>query len=216
MNETLAPVSAYADVVRERHSVRQYDPNWTISEAELKEILAEASLAPSSSNTQSWRFLVFHDKELRKKLHPIANNQQQILDASAVIAVLADVEGFKKLGRVNDIAVEKGYMPREFADQFTERVVSMYGSLGRERQTRIALVDGGLVSMQLMLSAKSRGFDTVPMGGFDADRLVAEFGVPDNLVPVMLIAIGHAAAPGRPTARLPIDEITYWNGQGMN
>lgn len=216
MNETLTRVTAYADVVRERHSVRQYDPNWTISESELKDILAEASLAPSSSNTQSWRFLVFHDKELRKKLHPIANNQQQILDSSAVVAVLGDVEGFRRMGQINDMAVEKGVMTREFADQYTERSIAMYGSLSREKQTHIALVDGGLVSMQLMLAAKSRGYDTVPMGGFNAERLIEEFGIPSNLVPIMLIAVGRAASPGRATARLPIDEITYWNGQGLN
>lgn len=215
MSETLTRASDYATVVRERHSVRQYDPNWMISEAELKEILEEASLAPSSSNTQSWRFLVFHDKELRKQLLPIANNQQQVVDASAVVAVLGDYEGFKRIGEINDIAVEKGIMPREFADQFTARTLSAYGAIGKEKQTHIALVDGGLVSMQIMLSAKSRGYDTVPMGGFDAARLVEEFGIPGNLVPVMLIAIGRAAGPARATARLPLDEITYWNGQGL-
>lgn len=216
MSETITSVTDYTSVVRERHSVRQYDPSATISEAELKEILAEASLAPSSSNTQSWRFFVFHDKELQKKLLPIANNQQQIVDSSAVIAVLADREGFKRLGRINDIAVEKGVMTREFADQYTERAIGMYGSLSTEKQTQIALVDGGLVSMQIMLSAKARGYDTVPMGGFDAVRLVAEFGIPETLVPVMLIAVGKGTAPGRATARLPLDEITFWNGQGLN
>ncbi|WP_217595087.1 nitroreductase family protein [Cohnella sp. GbtcB17] len=216
MSETITRVADYASVVRERHSVRHYDPNAIISEAELKEILAEASLAPSSSNTQSWRFFVFHDKELQKKLLPIANNQQQIVDSSAVIAVLADREGFKRLGQINDIAVEKGVMTREFADQYTERAIGIYSSLSTEKQTQIALVDGGLVSMQIMLSAKARGYDTVPMGGFDAVRLVAEFGIPETLVPVMIIAVGKGTAPGRATARLPLDEITFWNGQGLN
>ncbi|MFC3802981.1 nitroreductase family protein [Cohnella sp. GCM10012308] len=215
MSETIASATEYASVVRDRHSVRQYDPNWTISESELKEILAEASLAPSSSNTQSWRFLVFHDKELQQKLLPIAFNQQQIVDSSAVIAVLADREGFKRLGQINDIAVEKGIMPREFADQYTERSLTMYGNLSADKQTHIALVDGGLVSMQIMLSAKARGYDTVPMGGYDAAKLAEEFGIPETLVPVMLIAVGKAAAPGRATARLPLEEITFWNGQGL-
>ncbi|MFD2331265.1 nitroreductase family protein [Cohnella sp. GCM10020058] len=215
MSETIASATDYVNVVRDRHSVRQYDPNWTISESELKEILAEASLAPSSSNTQSWRFLVFHDKELQKKLLPIAFNQQQIVDSSAVIAVLADREGFKRLGQINDIAVEKGIMPREFADQYTERSLAMYGNLSADKQTHIALVDGGLVSMQIMLSAKARGYDTVPMGGYDAAKLAEEFGIPETLVPVMLIAVGKAAAPGRATARLPLEEITFWNGQGL-
>ncbi|MCC3375070.1 nitroreductase family protein [Cohnella sp. REN36] len=212
---SLETIQDYRTVVRERHSVRHYDPNWQISQAELMEILAEASLAPSSSNTQSWRFFVFHDKELKQRLLPIANNQQQVVDASATVAVLGDIEGYKRIGDINDIAVAKEYMTPEFAEQFTANSLKLYGGLPPEVLTRISLVDGGLVSMQLMLSAKARGYDTVPMGGFNAAKLVEEFNIPSNLVPVMLIAIGRAATPGRKTSRLPIEQVTFWNGEGL-
>ncbi|MBB6669841.1 nitroreductase family protein [Cohnella nanjingensis] len=211
----LDTIQDYKTVVRERHSVRHYDPNWQISQAELMEILGEAALAPSSSNTQSWRFFVFHDKALKQRLLPIANNQQQVADASATVAVLGDIEGYKRAGQINGIGVDKGYMTPEFAEQFTANTLKGYGGLPPEVLTRISLVDGGLVSMQLMLSAKARGYDTVPMGGFNAAKLVEEFGIPSNLVPVMLIAIGRAAVPGRLTPRLPVEEVTFWNGEGL-
>lgn len=40
----------FADVIRERRSVRHYDKSVRLSHEEIKDILKEASLAPSSSN----------------------------------------------------------------------------------------------------------------------------------------------------------------------
>jgi nitroreductase len=75
----------------------------------------------------------------------------------------------------------------------------------------IALVDGGLVSMQLMLAAKAKGYDTVPMGGYDADKFKEAFDVPQRWAPVMLIALGKAAKEGHPTTRLPLEEVAFWD-----
>ncbi|TGU99998.1 nitroreductase family protein, partial [Mesorhizobium sp. M00.F.Ca.ET.186.01.1.1] len=77
---------AFTDVIRERRSVRHYDASVKISRDELKEMLAEATLAPSSSNLQPWRFLIIDEQELKEKLLPIAFNQKQVVEAAAVIA----------------------------------------------------------------------------------------------------------------------------------
>ncbi|ETT65684.1 NAD(P)H nitroreductase [Paenibacillus sp. FSL H8-457] len=54
--------------------------------------MRQATLAPSAANLQPWRFLVIDSPELKQKLLPIASNQQQVVEASAVIAVLGDLE----------------------------------------------------------------------------------------------------------------------------
>jgi len=206
----------YATVVRERHSVRHYDSSVTIPREELKEMLAEASLAPSSSNTQTWRFLIIDEPEAKQRLLPIANNQKQVVEAAATIAVLGDLNGYRELGRINDMAVKAGYMPEDFAKQYTETAMKLYAALPPEKLRSVVQIDGGLVSMQFMLTAKSRGYDTVPMGGFDPAKLVQEFRIPDHLLPIMLIAVGKAATPGRLTVRLPIEDITFWNGMNKS
>ncbi|MGQ0518439.1 nitroreductase family protein, partial [Bacillus sp. D-CC] len=48
----------FYDVIRGRRSIRSYDPSVTISDEEIKELLEEAMLAPSSSNLNPWRFMV--------------------------------------------------------------------------------------------------------------------------------------------------------------
>jgi nitroreductase len=57
---------------------RKYDSTYKISQEEIKEMLKEATQAPSSSNLQPWRFIVIQDQELKKELRAVANNQEQV------------------------------------------------------------------------------------------------------------------------------------------
>lgn len=65
--------------------------------------------------------------------------------------------------------------------------------------------------MQLMLVARAKGYDTVPMGGYDQAKFVEAFNIPERYAPVMLIAIGKAAKPGHPTVRLAVDDVAFFN-----
>jgi nitroreductase len=201
----------FLDVIQERRSVRTYDPTVQISREEMTEILELATLAPSSSNLQPWRFLVIDKQELKQKLLPIAFNQQQVVEASAVIAVLGNVESYKKAEKIYGQAVEAGFMQADTAKSFIERTVGTYSNLQPEVARQIVYTDGGLISMQLMLVARSKGYDTVPMGGYDQAKFVKTFEIPEQYVPVMLIAIGKATKPGHPTTRLPIEDVLFFN-----
>ncbi|MFD1179235.1 nitroreductase family protein [Paenibacillus puldeungensis] len=198
-------------VLRERHSVRVYDPTVKISREELREMLELSISAPSSSNLQPWRFMIIDDADLKKKLLPIANNQEQVVDASAVIAVLGDLKSYEQADTIYSKAVEAGVMTEELKNNFVERLHKGYGGMGPERLHQVNLLDAGLISMQLMLIAKARGYDTVPMGGYDAEAFAREFEVPETLKPIMLIAIGKAAKAAHATPRLSVDQITHWN-----
>ncbi|MGM9955332.1 MAG: nitroreductase family protein [Peribacillus sp.] len=52
----------------------------------------------------------------------------------------------------------------------------------------MANFDAGLVSMQLMLIAKSKGYDTLTMGGYNKQQFIERFDVPERYVPIVLIA----------------------------
>lgn len=201
----------FFDVIKERRSVRSYDPEVKISREELSEILQQATLAPSGANLQPWRFLVIDSQELKQKLLPIAFNQQQVVEASAVIAVLGDMECYKLAEKIYGQAVEAGYMPAETAKSFVERYTSMFASMPTDAVRQNVVTDSGLVSMQLMLVARAKGYDTVPMGGYDKEKFKEAFGISDRFVPIMLIALGKAAKPGHPTTRLPIEDVTFFN-----
>jgi len=201
----------FFNVIQDRRSVRSYDPEAKISREEMTEILQQATLAPSAANLQPWRFLVIDSQELKQKLLPIANDQQQVIEASAVIAVLGDLEGYTLAEKIFGMAVDAGYMPAETAKSFVERYQGIYESMPPETVRQKVSIDAGLVSMQLMLVARAKGYDTVPMGGYDQEKFVEAFDIPERYAPVMLIAIGKAAKPGHPTVRLPIEDVAFFN-----
>lgn len=198
-------------VARERRSVRQYDPAFKMEKSEIRDILEAAITAPSSSNLQPWRFLVIDDQAAKEELLPIANNQQQIVDASVVIAVLGDTKAYKNADRIYGELVKNGVMTEEVKETYVNSIIQNYGNFPAERLSKIAMIDGGLVSMQLMLAAKAKGYETVPMGGYDAGKFIEAFNLPENFEPVMLISLGKGTKAGFPKTRLPLDDILQWN-----
>ncbi|MBT2679679.1 nitroreductase family protein [Bacillus sp. ISL-35] len=196
-----------ATVIRERRSVRKYDTNFKISREEILDILKEATLAPSSSNLQPWKFIVIQDEAVKKELRAIANNQEQVETASAVIAVLGDREMYRNSEKVYRSSFEAGYMDETTMGRMIENSNKLYPSVPVDMRENIASFDAGLVTMQLMLIAKARGYDTVPMGGFNRQQFIEKFNIEDRYMPSLLIALGKAAAPGHKTTRLPIEEV---------
>ena len=194
-------------LMHERKSVRQYDPTFKMTQAQLEEIIKEATSAPSSSNLQPWRFLVIQDEETKKELRTIANNQEQIETSSAVIAVLGDAEMYKNVEKIYTQNVAEGHMDDTLKDRTISNTHRLYPSLPLAVRQNIASFDAGLISMQLMLIAKEKGFDTVTMGGFDKVKFTERFELPENQFPIVLIAIGKAAAPAYGSSRLPLEDI---------
>jgi nitroreductase len=205
MQETVT--KTLSEVIKERHSVRKYDSAFKISQEELKSMLSEATLAPSSSNLQPWRFIVIQDAETKRELRAIANNQEQVETASAVIAVLGDKEMYKNVEKVYRGSFEAGFMDEANMNRLIEGTNKTYPLASDEVRKNIASFDAGLVSMQLMLIAKDRGYDTVPMGGFNKEQFVEKFNVSERFFPVVLIAVGKAAQPAFQTTRLPLDDV---------
>lgn len=80
------------ELLLDRHSVRKYKRDVKISDAQLNEILELTASAPSSWNLQHWRFLVVREQANKDALLPLAYNQQQVSDASAVIIILGDLQ----------------------------------------------------------------------------------------------------------------------------
>lgn len=202
----------YKEIITSRRSVRVYDPSVKISREEMTEILEEATLAPSSVNLQPWRFLVVDSPEGKAMLEELApGNKTQVSTSSAVIAVFGDMNAFDNADEIMGTAVERGYLPQEIKDQMMANYTDLFGRIPAQAFREMILIDSGLVSMQLMLAARARGYDTNPIGGYDKSRIAEAFGMEkERYVPVMLISVGKAAKEARLTTRLPIDRIAEW------
>jgi nitroreductase len=207
-NAINTPAKDFFTVINERQSVRKYDPNVSISKEELREIIELAGKAPSAWNLQHWHFVIIHGKEAQQRLYPIAYHQQQIVDASAVIAVLGDLEANRNIDAVYDPLVNEGGMSTEIKERIAQQIEAAYKNKQYVRDA--AFSNASLAAMQLMLAATAKGWATCPIGGFNAEQFKQEFHISDRYIPVMLITIGKSIAPARRTTRLPIEAITTW------
>ena len=195
------------ELMHERKSVRKFDATVSISKEEIEEMLTEATSAPSSSNTQSWRFMVIQDQDTKKKIKEFAFNQQQIETASTIIAVMADTEMYHNIDEIYQSNFKAGNIDKVNMENQIANAKALYPNAPTEMLLNIAAFDAGLITMQLMLIAKAKGYDTVPMGGFDKKQFAEQFNLESRYVPLILLAIGKAAAPAYGSTRLPLEKI---------
>lgn len=200
----------FAQVVFERRSIRVYDSNVKIAHSEMQQILSEATLAPSCVNMQPWRFVVVESEEGKEQLKPyIRFNTRQNETSAAMILIFGDMKCHEYAEEIYQTAVDQGKMPQEVKDQQLAAIVPMYENLSKEQMQRIVQIDGSLVAMQLMLVARAHGYDTNPIGGFDAEHLAEAFGLDkERYHPIMILSIGKAAEEGYQSVRLPVEKIT--------
>ncbi|WP_445486524.1 nitroreductase family protein [Niallia sp. 03133] len=207
MSANLTNVDIF-NVLTERRAVKVYDKSYKLSKEDIEELLTLAGRAPSAWNLQQWHFVVFHGDEAQQKLSPIAFNQAQITESSAVIAILGDLEANKNAEEIFANDIEKGRMTPELAEVIKGQINGAYQNAEYKRDA--ANHNSSLAAMQLMLAAKGKGLDTCAIGGFNRKAFVEEFQISERYLPIMLITVGKALAPGRETDRLSLDKITTW------
>lgn len=200
------------EVIKGRKSVRAYDPSVKISKEEMTEILTEATLAPSSVNMQPWRFVVAESDEAKAKLHPLVRfNTRQNETSAAMIVIFGDLECYEYGPEIYETAVAEGKMMEEVKEQQLAAIMPLYQNLSKEKMNEIVQIDASLAAMQLMLVARTHGYETNPIGGFEADQLAEALDLdPERYVPVMIVSIGKAVETGYNSIRLPIEKFTTW------
>lgn len=75
--------------IKDRFSVRNFKDK-PVEQEKLDEILEAARMAPSSCNTQPWKFVVIRDPEKRQQLTGACKGKQWVADAPVTIAICAN------------------------------------------------------------------------------------------------------------------------------
>ena len=201
-------------LLHQRRPTRHFNPAAAIGREELARLIDTANRAPSSNNSQPWRFHVITDQPLRAQLLPIAYGQQQVLSVAALVLVCADRDayGVDNLRRIHQAQYENGRYDAATRDFLIERGATFYREALDDRGiAHTQGLDIGLWAMAFMLAARAAGWDTVPMSGFKHGELRQWLNLPNNYDELLLIASGKAAQPGHPTLRRPAAELISWN-----
>ena len=197
----------FFDVIKGRKSVKSFDPNVKIKREEIIEMLNEANLAPSSCNLQPWRYIVVDTPEGKEKLGSANYNKIQNDTSAAMIIVLGDLNHYGKFDEIYGEAVEKGYMTEEVKDGFEKGMGPQLENLPTDKNREGVYFDCGLWTMQFANIAYAKGYDTNIIGGFVREKVAELFELEENLIPVMLIALGKKEKDARPTVRMKAENL---------
>ena len=197
----------FFDVIKGRKSVKYFDPNVKIKREEIIEMLNEANIAPSSCNLQPWRYIVVDTPEGKEKLGSANYNKIQNDTSAAMIIVLGDLNHYGKFDEIYGEAVEKGYMTEEVKDGFEKGMGSQLENLQTDKNREGVYFDCGLWTMQFANIAYAKGYDTNIIGGFVREKVAELFELEENLIPVMLIALGKKEKDARPTVRMKAENL---------
>ena len=181
----------FFDVIKGRKSVKYFNPN----------------IAPSSCNLQPWRYIVVDTPEGKEKLGSANYNKIQNDTSAAMIIVLGDLNHYGKFDEIYGEAVEKGYMTEEVKDGFEKGMGPQLENLPTDKNREGVYFDCGLWTMQFANIAYAKGYDTNIIGGFVREKVAELFELEENLIPVMLIALGKKEKDARPTVRMKAENL---------
>ena len=200
----------FSDIAFGRKSIRLYDENFKISQEEMLEMIQEATTTPSSVNMQPWRFVVVESEEAKAKLKPLIRfNTRQNDTSSAMVLIFGDMQCYEYGEEIYNSAVEQGKMSAEVRDQQLAAIIPYYKNFSKEQMNDVVKIDSSLAAMQFMLVARAHGYDTNPIGGFEADQLAEAVDLDkERYVPVMILSIGKAMEQGYESVRFAAEKIT--------
>lgn len=194
-----------------RFATKIFDTNKPVSDSDLAKILEAIRYTPSANGLQPYRIYVIKDQEFKKKLKPIANNQNQMdssycalifcaivgreemLDrASKYIDAVAAVQKQKRSELINLETANQNGINKKNDDQLNVWAV---------RQTYIAL------GFALAACAELR-IDSCPMEGFDRQKMDKALSLPKGYKSQAILTVGYRQSnPTRPKTRFSEDDL---------
>ncbi len=194
------------EAIQTRRSIKHYDTNHKMTQAEIESLLSLAMLSPTAFNIQHWRFVVVTDPVLRQQIRAVSWNQAQVEEASLLIVLTADLQAWAKQPSRYWVNA-----PLPVQDYLVPAIGHYYKNNERAQRDE-AMRSCGIAAQTIMLAAKEMGYDTCPMDGFDFDAVGHLLNLPADHTPAMFITVGKAIKPAMPRAgQLDISEVVIYN-----
>ena len=178
-------------------SIRKYNPE-PVSESQLQTILEAATRASTTGNMQCYSIVVNRDPEVRKLLWEAHFKQNMVLEAPVHLTFCADFNRFTLWCRQRN--ADPGY------DNFLSFLTGA--------------IDALLAAQNAALAAESMNLGICYLGTVTwmADRFIEILKLPQLVVPVAALVVGHPSEDPSLTDRLPLRGVVhdeYYRDYGM-
>ena len=151
----------FKDLVKQNRSYRGYDESRRVTKEELLDLVDCARLAPSSVNKQPLKYFLAWEPEMTAKIQPMT------MWAKALPQMTLP---------------HPGHCPTAFIVVCQD--TNWSPSLPAFQR------DVGIVAQTILLAAAEKGLGGCMIGSFNKEELPSVLGIPENIIPCLVIAIG--------------------------
>ncbi|MGH3634710.1 MAG: nitroreductase [Mycobacterium sp.] len=225
---TSTAADVLANLLRRRHSCRGFRPQ-PVDRGVIREIVSDATHAPSWCNTQPWHLIVTDGEETQRFRKALYDHVETVFEDSPDLPFPGSYEGeyrarrrecgkqlYESLGITRQ---DKEGADRQMLENFalfgaphvailtTDRNLGAYGA-----------VDCGLFVQSFLLAAQSRGVGTIPQAAMasQAPFIREYFSISEDRLILLGISFGYPdpdhPANGFRTSRADAEEVVSWAG----
>jgi nitroreductase len=191
----------------QRYATKKFDRK-KIPEAKINELIELVRFAPSALNLQPWKIKIVTDQKLKDQLKAAAFGQEQVTTCSHLLVFCADPDYDGLMKRLGDL-LQKNKVPEDVRKMILGMASQFAITMSPEQRLAWSQAQTYLALGNALNGAKSLGFDSCPMGGFNPDEFTKILKIPKPLVPVMLCPVGYAADKPMPKMRFAQEDIVF-------
>lgn len=196
----------YKAIIEKRRSIRKFTSQ-EVSQDLINQMLEAARLAPSGSNIQPWRFKIVQDKEVLKKIVPIAGNHTFIQDASVLFICCCDLTAFKnRKNRITEL-MQTGALSNEIGKRILQKAEIESKPYDPLSFRHIADLNTAIAIEHIVLMAVSLGLGSCWIRMFNEQELKKLLCLPENIAITALLPVGYPAEFPEPRKKLTLEEI---------
>jgi len=195
-----------AEALATRRAIKHFDPEHKMPADTFDTLMRHALYSPTAFNLQHWRFVRIQDPAQRQAIREAAWGQAQVTDASELLVLCFDSKAWEK----NPINYWQ-QAPTEVQEFMLPAIHNYYHEKDQVQRDE-GMRSSGIIAMSLMLMARSLGYDSCPMDGFDYATVAELIKLPADHEICMMLAIGKKTqeAWSRP-GQLNVDEVLFQN-----
>ena len=194
----------FKELLTKRYAAKAFQDR-AVPEDTMHELLEMNRLTPSGLNIQPWRIKVVSDAATKARLLEAAPYEPQIGSCSHLLVFCADTDWAAQTQKLGRTMKEKAV-----PDKIWGIVMGIAAEMAEEPEPELhAWIVGNvyMAATYALLGAQALGLDSCPMTHFPPVEFSRLLDLPDNVTPVLLMAVGYAADEPKPKWRYPLDDI---------
>lgn len=195
----------FREIVMNRRAIRQYQDK-RVPEQTIRELLEITSYAVSAINLQPWKIKVVSDQETKEKLFAATFGQNQVRTCSHLLVFCADTD-YASIIRTVDRNMAAAGIPDAMREGMMELAANVANGMTPEQRLQWSKEQVYIALGNCLNGAYSLGLGACPMTAFQPAEFAKILGLPENLVPTVLVSVGYPAEEGMPKVRRSVDEI---------